>query len=88
MDYYGDLRPLDGALSGSLSDPQKNLSGSLTVPSVAPAPSNVDYETQVYNRPTINAEEVIGHKTGRDYKLQDKMNRITEHQIDDIFYGG
>lgn len=88
MDYYGDLRPLDGSLSGSLSDSQQSLSGSLTVPSAAPAPKDVDYETQVYNRPTINAEEVIGHKTGDDYKLQNKMKRITEHEIDVLFYGG
>ena len=88
MDYYGDLRPLDGSLSGSLSDPQENLSGTLTVPSAKPAPTNVDYETQVYNHPTINAEEVVGNKTGEDYKLQNKMKRISEHDIDVIFYGG
>ena len=88
MDYYGDLRPLDGSLSGSLSDPQENLSGTLTVPSAKPTPTNVDYETQVFNHPTINSEEVVGHKSGEDYKLQNKMKRISEHDIDVIFYGG
>ena len=88
MDYHGDLRPLDGTLSGSLSDPEQKMSGKLSVPHVAPTPKNVDYETQVYNHPTINAEEVVGHKTGNDYKLQNKMNRITEHDIDVLFYGG
>ena len=45
MDYYGDLRPLDGSISGSLSDPDQSLSGSLTVPSAAPAvdPYTGDY---------------------------------------------
>ena len=87
MDYYGDLRPLDGSISGSLSQPE-TLKGSLTVPSAKPAPTKVDYETQVENKPTINEVTVEGHKTGPDYKLQNKMNRITEHDIDKIFYGG
>ena len=37
--------------------------------------------------PKINSVELVGDKTGDDLKLQDHMDRITEHDIDVIMYG-
>ena len=39
------------------------------------------------NKPKINSVELVGDKTGDDLKLQDHMDRITEHDIDVIMYG-
>lgn len=84
MDYYGDLRPLDGTISGSLSEPQ-SLSGSLTVPSSTPGATSYN---QLKDKPTINAVTVEGDKLGIDYKLQDKMNELTVQEIEKILYLG
>lgn len=84
MDYHGDLRPLDGSISGSLSESQ-SLSGSLTVPSTRPGASSYN---QLTDKPTINRITVEGDKIGADYKLQDKMEEITEQMIDKMIYGG
>lgn len=46
-----------------------------------------DYN-KLSNKPTINAVTVEGHKTGIDYNLQNKMQPITEHDIDVLIYGG
>ena len=49
-------------------------------------------ETADYNKlshkPTINSITVEGDKVGLDYNLQNKMEMITEQEIDDIIYGG
>lgn len=45
-----------------------------------------DYN-ELFNHPHINGVEVIGEKTGTDYKLQNKMNEITPQEIDDIIFG-
>lgn len=46
----------------------------------------MNYE-ELRNKPKINSKELIGDKTGKDLNLQDKMDRITEHDIDVIMYG-
>lgn len=75
------------SLKGSISEPEA-LKGFLSVPPVGPVITTVDYETQVNNKPSINTYTIEGHKTGADYKLQDKMKRITEQDIDRMIYGG
>ena len=93
MDYHGDLRPLDGSISGTLSNPE-SLNGSLSNPESLTGclslglTGPIDYETKVINKPYINTYTIEGHKTGADYKLQDKMKRITEQDIDRMIYGG
>lgn len=46
-----------------------------------------DYE-ELSNKPKINNVEVIGSKDGEEYKLQNKMDEITEQEIDNIIFGG
>ena len=46
----------------------------------------MNYE-EFRNKPKINSKELIGDKSGSDLNLQDKMDRITEHDIDVIMYG-
>ena len=91
MDYYGDLRPLDGSISGTLSNPEslngslsnpESLTGSLSLGLTGP----IDYETKVINKPSINTETVEGHKLGEDYNLQDKMNALTVQEVQSILY--
>lgn len=45
-----------------------------------------DYN-ELINHPYINDREVIGRKTGPDYGLQNKMDEITNQEIDIIIYG-
>lgn len=45
-----------------------------------------DYN-ELINHPYINLVEVIGSKTGPDYGLQNKMDEITNQEIDIIIYG-
>ena len=46
----------------------------------------MNYE-ELRNKPKINSKELIGDKTGKDLNLQDKMDRITEHDIDIMMFG-
>lgn len=46
-----------------------------------------DYN-KLSNKPTINTVTVEGNKLGFDYNLQDRMEAITEAEIDEIIYGG
>ena len=46
-----------------------------------------NYE-ELNNKPKINNVEVIGSKDGEEYKLQNKMDEITEQEIDNIIFGG
>ena len=39
------------------------------------------------NKPKINSVELIGDKSGSDLNLQDKMDRVTEHDIDIMMFG-
>ena len=39
------------------------------------------------NKPMINSVELIGDKSGSDLNLQDKMDRVTEHDIDIMMFG-
>lgn len=45
-----------------------------------------DYDL-LENKPSINQFTVEGDKTAADYRLQDKMDLITEQMIDNLFYG-
>ena len=45
-----------------------------------------DYN-ELINHPYINDVEVVGRKTGPDYNLQNKMDEITNQQIDNIIFG-
>lgn len=38
-------------------------------------------------KPSINGYTIIGDKTGDDYDLQNKMNEITEQEIDNVIFG-
>lgn len=44
-----------------------------------------DYD-KLINHPYINEREVVGHKTGADYQLQDKMDALTVQEIERILY--
>lgn len=48
---------------------------------------STDNYDDLFNKPRINTVTVEGEKTGADYRLQDKMDVITEQMIDNIFYG-
>lgn len=45
-----------------------------------------DYDL-LENKPSINQFTVEGDKTAADYRLQDKLDLITEQMIDNLFYG-
>ena len=45
-----------------------------------------DYDI-LENKPSINTFTIEGEKTAADYRLQDKMDLITEQMIDNLFYG-
>lgn len=49
-----------------------------------PEPTEIDYETQVYNKPKIEGNEVVGDKTYGELGLDE----ITPQDIDNIIYGG
>lgn len=46
----------------------------------------MNYE-ELKKKPKINSKELIGDKSGSDLNLQDKMDRITEHDIDIMMFG-
>ena len=48
---------------------------------------HTDNYDDLYNKPKINSITVEGDKTGPDYRLQNKMDVITEQMIDNLFYG-
>ena len=48
---------------------------------------HTDNYEDLYNKPSINRVTVQGDKLGADYRLQDKMDIITEQMIDNLFYG-
>ena len=48
---------------------------------------NTGNYNDLFNKPSINKVTVQGDKLGADYKLQDKMDLITEQMIDNLFYG-
>jgi len=45
-----------------------------------------DYDL-LEDKPSINTFTIEGDKTAADYRLQDKMDLITEQMIDNLFYG-
>lgn len=45
-----------------------------------------DYDA-LENKPSINQFTIEGDKTAEDYRLQDKLDLITEQMIDNLFYG-
>ena len=47
--------------------------------------STSDYE-ELYNKPILNGETIIGDKTGEDYHLQDKLEFASVHDIEKILY--
>lgn len=46
----------------------------------------MNYE-ELKKKPKINSKELIGDKSGSDLNLQDKMDRVTEHDIDIMMFG-
>lgn len=50
--------------------------------------SDVDYKTNVFNKPSINNIVLIDNKTSEDLGLEPTINDITEQDIDKIIYGG
>ena len=50
------------------------------------AGGTTNYE-DLKNKPKINSKELIGDKSGSDLNLQDKMDRVTEHDIDIMMFG-
>lgn len=67
----------DGSLLFVLPDGRTILTESLSVK---------DYDL-LDNKPSINQFTVEGDKTAADYRLQDKLDLITEQMIDNLFYG-
>lgn len=49
---------------------------------------DVNYETMVYNRPSINSVELIGNKISEELGLEPTIADITEQDIDKLIYGG
>ena len=49
---------------------------------------HTDDYNDLINKPTINAVTVEGHKTGPDYRLQNKMEELTVQEIERILYVG
>ena len=72
----------DGSLLFVLPDGRTILTDSLKG-----EPGPTDYEL-MDNKPSINQFTVEGDKTAADYRLQDKMDVITEQMIDQLIYGG
>lgn len=48
----------------------------------------VNYNTQVFNKPSINDVILIGNKKSKEIGVQDYMDAITEQDIDEIMFGG
>ena len=48
----------------------------------------VNYNTQVFNKPSINDVILIGNKKSKEIGVQDYMDTITEQDIDEIMFGG
>lgn len=46
----------------------------------------MNYE-DLKNKPKINSKELIGDKSGSDLNLQEKMDLMTEHDIDIMMFG-
>lgn len=46
--------------------------------------STSNYE-ELTNKPKINGVELVGNKTSSDIHVQDRMNEITDSQIDELF---
>ena len=44
-----------------------------------------DYN-RFYNKPQINGVELVGNRLSNEIHVQHEMDRITEHQIDEIIY--
>ena len=49
--------------------------------------STDNYE-ELYNLPSINDKVLKGNMTSEDIKVQDRMEEITEQDIDNMIYGG
>ena len=49
---------------------------------------HTDDYNDLINKPTINAVTVEGHKTGPDYRLQNKMEILSQQEIEKILYVG
>lgn len=49
--------------------------------------STSNYE-DLFNKPILNGNTIIGDKVSIDYGLQDRMDEITPQDIDKLFYGG
>ena len=49
--------------------------------------STSNYE-ELFNKPILNGNTIIGDKVSADYHLQDRMDEITPQDIDKLFYGG
>ena len=71
----------DGSLLFVLPDGRTILTDSLKGD-----PGATDYG-ELTNKPSLNAFTIEGDKTADDYRLQAKMDVITEQMIDNLFYG-
>ena len=49
---------------------------------------HTDDYNDLINKPTINAVTVEGNKTGPDYRLQNKMEILSQQEIERILYVG
>ena len=88
-DYKGTTEEI---IAEAIQDVVTNPDGSITfiLPSgreiTTESLSITDYEL-LENKPSINQFTVEGDKTAADYRLQDKLDLITEQMIDNLFYG-
>lgn len=71
-------------LNASISNTQ-TLNANLGFSGIA---GNVNYETQVYNRPSINYIELLGNKNSEELGLEPTISDISDQDIDNIIYGG
>ena len=62
-----------------------NLSGkqSMKVSGLNPGTLGANYNTLI-NKPTINEISLVGNKTGKELGLQDKMESLTNMELDDL----
>lgn len=61
-----------------------NISGTEYIGGDVAGTMNYD---ELRNHPKINSKELVGDKTGEELDLQNKMDRITEHDIDIMMFG-
>lgn len=87
------MKNVDGLIQGTLAKTEA-IAGALQTAqtvggNITSAPSTVERNyNKLDNKPSINAVTVEGDKTGADYKLQSKMDTLSQTEIERILYVG